>query len=167
MIFPDLWPTLKTAQRACAEARSKSVQASVLGNLPSRQLNVPKSLLYISNRGLGTFSAPRTGFSLPRPILKFSEDWGLKPLAVGALSKMVCAQARVQRKNKRALKFKFLFAPHLIPDPETWLSEHTGLDVEIEILDPDPTCQPSGGSNANNWVTRIAPDYSRNISDRG
>ncbi len=83
------------------------------------------------------FSATNTTSSLVGSIGVLIKSWGLKPLAFGALPNMVFAQARVERQNKRTLKFKFLFDPNLIHDPESWLSERTDLGVEVEIFAPD------------------------------
>ena len=57
---------------------------------------------------------------------------------------MSIAVATVERPGKRALKFKFLFDPALVPDPEVWLSTRTESFVEVKILtsvapaNPDP-----------------------------
>jgi hypothetical protein len=127
LIYPELWPTVKTAKMAANSSRAKG---------PKEQLNGLKSLLYIFNRDLRPFSEKRTNFHLLGPIEALVKTWGLKPLAFGALSRMRYAQAKIKRHDKRALKVKFMFDPHLISNPEIWLSDCTGLEVEVEYLSP-------------------------------
>ena len=106
------------------------------GEVVALLLNGLKSLLYIFNRDLRPFSEKRTNFHLLGPIEALVKTWGLKPLAFGALSRMRYAQAKIKRPDKRALKVKFMFDPHLISNPEIWLSDCTGLEVEVEYLSP-------------------------------
>jgi hypothetical protein len=136
LIYPDLWSTAKAAKMAAATARAKSAPANVLWLVSKEKLNGPSSLLKLYSRELGPFSGPPPSFPLLGSIDALVKSWGIKPLAFGALSRMQFAQAKVHRTDERALKFKFLFDPHLIPDPEEWLSERTGLDVEVESSAP-------------------------------
>ena len=138
LIYPDLWPTAKAAERAASQARGKTTPADVLKMFSKETLSPPKSLLNIYSRGLGGDSGQPTSSHLLGSIKALVRGWGIKPLAFGALSQMQFAQAKVQRTNERALKFKFLFDPALIPDPEEWLTERTGFDVEVECFTPTP-----------------------------
>jgi hypothetical protein len=136
MVYPDLWPSVNKAKMAARNARAKSPRANILPENSINQLNGVKPLLYISNRDLTPFRGKTTTSPLVGPFDDLVNTWGLKPLAFGALSRMEQAEAKVERPGKRALKFKFLFAPHIIPDPENWLSERTGMDVEVNHLTP-------------------------------
>ena len=134
LVFPELWPTAKAAKMAAASARAKRPQENPLGFSSRKGLNGPSSLLDNYSRELGPFSGTPPSCPLLRSNDALVETWGLKPLALGALSRMERARARAERPDKRALKFEFLFDPDLIPDPEAWLSERTGLDVEVEYF---------------------------------
>jgi hypothetical protein len=142
MVYPDLWPSVNKAKMAARNARVKSPRANILPENSINQLNGVKPLLYISNRDLTPFRGKMTTSSLLGSIDDLVKSWGLKPLAYGALSNMIFAQARAERPGKRALKFKFLFDPHIIHDPEDWLSERTGMDVEVEVFPPAPAERP-------------------------
>jgi hypothetical protein len=141
LVYPDLWPTVKTAKKAAENARAKAPKANILEET-TEPLNGPNPLLYISNRELGPFSAKRTHLHLSSSFESLVKTWSVKPLAVGVLSNMQMAQARVERINKRALKFEFLFNPDLISEPELWIAERTGCQVEIEytsfVSNPTP-----------------------------
>jgi hypothetical protein len=143
LIYPDLWSTAKAAERAASQARGKTTPADVLEKFSKEPLSSPKSLLNIYSRDLGEDSAAPPSFPLPGSIDALVKSWGIKPLAFGAISRMHFSQAKVHRTNERALKFKFLFDPHPIPDPEEWLSERTGLDVEVEFSAPATPQRPS------------------------
>ena len=80
------------------------------------------------------FRALATDIPLPDPFDPLVASWGVNPVAFGALFKMRSAQARIERLNKRALKFRFLYDPAVIPDPENWLAERTGMAVEVELI---------------------------------
>jgi hypothetical protein len=142
LIYPDIWPKANKAKMAARNARAKSPRANILHENPEDLLNGVKSLLIYSNRGLTPFSSKTTTSPLVGPFANLVKSWGLKPLAYGALSRMIFAQARAERPGKRALKFKFLFDPHIIHDPEDWLSERTGMDVEVEVFHPAPAERP-------------------------
>jgi hypothetical protein len=134
LVYPDLWPTANSAKMAARAAKARSTGANVLGNLPVQPLNSVKPLLYISSREMTQFSAPATDIPLPDPFDPLVVNWGVNPVAFGALFKMTSAQASVERPKKRALKFRFLFDPAAIPDPENWLSERTGMAVEVALI---------------------------------
>jgi hypothetical protein len=135
LIYQELWPTPKTAERAMARAHN-ATKLNVLYRKPEKGLNAPNSLLNINSRELGVFNKAQTSKSTLVYMGWMIKTWEIKPLAFGALSKMERGQARIDRPNKRALKFKFLFDPHLIPDPQAWLAERTGMKVEAKRLEP-------------------------------
>jgi hypothetical protein len=134
LIYPDLWPTVNSAKMAARAAKARSTGANVLEKLPDQPLNGVRPLLYISNREMTQFSAPATDIPLPDPFDPLVASWGVNPVAFGALFKTASAQARIERPNKRALKFRFLYDPAVIPDPENWLAERTGMAVEVELI---------------------------------
>jgi hypothetical protein len=142
LIYPDIWPKVNKAKMAARNARAKSPRANILHENPKDQLNGVKPLLKYISRDLTPFSSKTTTSSLAGSIDDLIKLWGLKPLAYGALSNMVFAQARAERPGKRALKFKFLFDPHIIHDAEDWLSERIGMDVEVEVFHPAPAAMP-------------------------
>ena len=137
MIYPDIWKEKKTATNAAANARAKAPRANILNENSQKQLIGLNPLLDIFSREIRPFSGKATTSSLLGSIDTLVKSWGLKPLAFGALSRMEEAQARVERSNKRALKFKFLFDPILIPDPQAWLADRTGEAVEVEFTNPE------------------------------
>ncbi|MBT4933952.1 MAG: hypothetical protein HOL66_05395 [Rhodospirillaceae bacterium] len=159
IIYSDLWPTLKTVKMAARNARAKCPKANMLNENSKDQLNGLSSLLNIYSRDLRPFSSKATTSPLVGSIETLVNVWGLKPLAFGALSRMVFAQARVERPDKRALKFKFLFDPHLIHDPESWLSERTGLSVAVEIFPIDVASQADSSSQTTKYNNVAVTTY--------
>ena len=155
LIYPELWPTVKTAKMAASSVRAKSPRTNVLDKFSSRELKGLSSLLNIYSRDLSPFSRQPTDIPLLGSIDDLAKFWGIGSLAFGAMSRMEFAHAMVERPNQRALKFKFMFDSTLIPDPEGWLSERTGLPVEAEIIAPkqhvitkSPTEDPTTQCNA-------------------
>ena len=140
LVYPDLWPKVGDAKNAGFNARAKSPRVNILDRFSNNQLNGLNPLLDKYSRGIKPFNAPGTNSSLSDSIAKTIEGlvrtWGLKPLAFGALSRMKQAQARVERSSKRALKFKFMFDPNLIHDPQAWLSERTSLEIDVKYQNP-------------------------------
>jgi hypothetical protein len=137
MVYPELWPTANAAKMAARNAQTSRINVKE-PDVPSLYTNAPlngvKPLLNRNSRDLTPFSPNRTGYHLLGPFDALVKAWGIKPLAFGAISRMQFAQARVERPDKRALKFKFLFDPHLIPNPEVWLSERTGLNLTVKHI---------------------------------
>jgi hypothetical protein len=62
---------------------------------------------------------------------------------------MTLAHATIRRQKKRALRFAFLFDEHQIPDPELWLMDRIGMDVDMRIHGPSagPIWRKSGIAN--------------------
>jgi hypothetical protein len=142
LIYPELWPTAKTAEMAASSANKRSAQPNAPGKIPEKQLNLLSSLLDNYSRDLREVSPPPTGRRLLCPFDVLIEKWGLGPLSFGALSRMQFGSARIERVGKRALKFEFAFDPAVIDDPEIWLSERTGLAVEVKLNNLPGTPSP-------------------------
>ena len=75
--------------------------------------------------------------------------WDLSGFSTEATQRMTLAHATIRRQKKRALRFAFLFDEHQIPDPELWLMDRIGMDVDMRIHGPSagPIWRKSGIAN--------------------